>query len=182
MEKVLTGGIKENKLKSKKDMIISLFNSGVTEIETIAVVAGARPSYVGSVLQREGLIDSYFDLYTSTAYAMNVYSKHFRGKLGFRDVETARRGVEVLENGHQYFSKILDRAGQHHTLELGLTMLDRARWTGKLEEAEVYRQWLVGKLNVPLVEAPKPSVLAAVERPAGKSEPAGSEGEMRKAA
>ena len=33
----------QNELKSKKDMILSLFNSGVTEIETIAVVSGARP-------------------------------------------------------------------------------------------------------------------------------------------
>jgi hypothetical protein len=33
---------------------------------------------------------------------------------------------------------------------MALTMLDRARWTGKLEEAEIYRRWLVGKLNAPL--------------------------------
>jgi hypothetical protein len=39
---------------------------------------------------------------------------------------------------------------------MGLTMLDRARWTGKLEEAEVYRRWLVGKLSKPLVENAKP--------------------------
>jgi len=94
---------------------------------------------------------------------MNVYSKHFRGKLGFKDVEAAERGVRNLENGYQYFARILDRAGQHHTLDLGLTMLDRARWTGKLEEAEIYRRWLVGKLSAPLVEAPKPSALAAVD-------------------
>src|SRR3954454_4702745 len=150
----------ERQLKSKKDMILSLFNSGVTEVETIAAVSGARPSYVGAVLHREGLVDNYFDLYTSTGYPMNVYSKHFRGKLGFKDVETAERGVKTLENGYQYFSRILDRAGQHHTLELGLTMLDRARWTGKMEEAEIYRRWLVSKLSAPLVEAPKPSVLA----------------------
>ena len=151
----------QNELKSKKDMILSLFNSGVTEIETIAAVSGARPSYVGAVLHREGLVDNYFDLYTSTGYPMNIYSKHFRGKLGFKDIETAERGVRNLENGYQYFARILDRAGQHHTLELGLTMLDRARWTGKLEEAEVYRRWIVGKLSTPLVEAPKRSVLAA---------------------
>jgi hypothetical protein len=30
---------------------------------------------------------------------------------------------------------------------MALTMLDRARWTGKLEEAEIYRRWLVGKLS-----------------------------------
>ncbi|NJM53808.1 MAG: hypothetical protein HC846_10725, partial [Blastocatellia bacterium] len=32
---------------------------------------------------KEGLIDNYFDLYTSTGYEMNVYTKYFRGKFGF---------------------------------------------------------------------------------------------------
>ena len=163
MEKVLRKTRVPSELRSKKDMILSLFNSGVTEIETIAAVSGAKPSYVGSVLHREGLVDNYFDLYTSTGYPMNVYSKHFRGRLGFRDVEAAEKSVRILENGYQYFSRVQDRAGQHHTLELALTMLNRARWTSKLEEAEIYRRWLMGKLSVPLVEAPKPSVLAAVE-------------------
>src|SRR5215213_9617773 len=90
-------------IKSKKDMIISLFTSGISAVETIAAISGARPSYVGSVLQKEGLIDNYFDLYTSTAYPMNIYSKHFTGKLGFKDVESAKRGVDVLETSYRYF-------------------------------------------------------------------------------
>jgi hypothetical protein len=138
-------------IQSKKEMILSLYNSGTTDIEAIVALTGAKPSYVGSVLQREGLIDNYFDLYTSTAYPMNVYSKHFVGKLGFRDVFTARRSVRSLEETYRHFDANQDRAGQHHTLEMALTMLDRARWTGKLEEAEIYRRWLVGKLNRPLV-------------------------------
>jgi hypothetical protein len=149
-------------IKSKKDMIISLFTSGISAVETIAAISGARPSYVGSVLQKEGLIDNYYDLYTSTSYPMNVYSKHFRGKLGFKDVESAERGVDALENAYQYFAKIKDRAGQHHALEMGLTMLDRARWTGKLAEAEVYRQWLVSKLSTPLVERVEMRAVEAV--------------------
>jgi hypothetical protein len=153
-------------------MIISLFTSGISAVETIAAISKARPSYVGSVLQKEGLIDNYYDLYTSTAYPMNVYSKHFRGKLGFKDVETARRGVETLESAYQYFAGIADRAGQHHSLEMGLTMLDRARWTGKLPEAEIYRQWLVGKLSTPLADK---SELAAVESPVEISEPSADE-------
>ena len=40
---------------SKKDQIISLFLSGMGEVEDIAVITGARPSYVGSVLQEAGL-------------------------------------------------------------------------------------------------------------------------------
>ncbi len=146
-------------IQSKKEMILSLFNSGTTEIESIAAISGAKPSYVGSVLQKEGLIDNYFDLYTSTAYPMNIYSKHFRGKLGFKDVLTAERGTRTLEEAYRYFDKIQDRAGQHHTLEMGLTMLDRARWTGKLNEAEVYRRWIVGKLSKPLVDNAKPMAI-----------------------
>lgn len=139
-------------IPSKKEMILSLFENGTTEVEAIAAVSGAKPSYVGSVLHQAGLIDNYFDLYTSTNHPMNVYSKHFRGKLGFKDVETARRSVRNLEEAYRYFEKNQDRAGQHHTLEMGLTMLDRARWTGKMEEAEVYRLWMVNKLSRPLVD------------------------------
>jgi len=138
-------------IRSKKDMILSLFKSGTSEIETISAISGAKPSYVGSVLQQAGLIDNYFDLYTSTALPMNVYSKHFLGKLGFKDEATARRSVRTLEQAYNYFANQQDRAGQHHTLEMALIMLDRARWTGKLEEAEIYRRWLVGKLSTPLI-------------------------------
>ena len=45
-------------MKTKKETIISLFKAGVKEIEVIARIAGSRPSYVGSVLQAEGLIEA----------------------------------------------------------------------------------------------------------------------------
>ncbi len=149
---------KEEKLKTrgKKETILSLFAVGVTDIETIAAISGAKPSYVGSLLHSEGLADNYFDLYTSTAYPMNIYSKMFRGKLGFKTVESAENSVSFLERSYRIFNGRQDRAGQHHALELALTMLDRARWTGKIEEAEVYRQWLVSKLSTPLKETARP--------------------------
>lgn len=150
-------------IKSKKDMILSLFKSGTEEIEAISAISGAKPSYVGSVLQQAGLIDNYFDLYTSTALPMNVYSKHFLGKLGFKDEATAKRSVRNLEQSYNYFANQKDRAGQHHTLEMALTMLDRARWTGKLEEAEIYRRWLVGKLSAPLTRNTDSQNLKVVE-------------------
>jgi len=153
----------ERAIQSKKEMILSLFGSGITEIETISVIAGAKPSYVASVLQREGLIDNYFDLYTSTAFPMNIYSKHFTGKLGFKDVETAKSGVDVLEASYRYFEFQQDRAGQHHALDMALIMLDRARWTGKLAEAEVYRRWLVSKISTPLIENERPTAMPALQ-------------------
>ena len=154
---------KQETIRSKKDMILSLFKSGTSEIETISAISGAKPSYVGSVLQQAGLIDNYFDLYTSTALPMNVYSKHFRGKLGFKDEATAQNSIRNLEQSYRYFANQQDRAGQHHTLEMALTMLDRARWTGKLAEAEIYRRWLVGKLSAPLTKVPTAQKLKVVE-------------------
>jgi hypothetical protein len=136
--------------QSKKERILTLFKGGNHDIEKIANLSGAKPSYVGSVLHKEGLIDNYFDLYTSTAYPMNIYTKYFRGKLGFKDVKTAENGVHTLEQAYRYFSNSQDRAGQHHTLEMALTMLNRARWTGKADEAEIYRLWLVRKLSQPI--------------------------------
>src|SRR4051812_13384710 len=78
---------------SRKDQIISLFLSGMGEVEDVAIITGARPSYVASVLQEAGLHSGYFDLYTSTSRPQNVYSKFFAGKLGFKDVETASESV-----------------------------------------------------------------------------------------
>ena len=163
MEQVLQENQEKVVVKTKKETIVAMYKAGVDQIELIASVVGAKPSYVASVLQNEGLIDGYFDLYTSTNNPMNIYSKHFQGRLGFKDIETAERSVRVLDAAYKHFEYQQDRAGQHHTLEMGLTMLDRARWTGKLEEAEVYRQWMMRKLSTPLVDTAKPSALAPTE-------------------
>ena len=137
---------------TKKDQIIALYLSGMSEIEDLAIITGARPSYVGSVLQEAGLITGYFDLYTSTAHPMNVYSKFFAGKLGFKDEETARESVELIDKLYRQFEYAGDRAGQHHALAMALTMFDRARWTNKGREAEVFLHWLMGRLNEAALE------------------------------
>lgn len=132
---------------SRKDQIIALYLSGMNEIEDLAIITGARPSYVGSVLQESGLVKGYFDLYTSTAHPMNVYSKFFAGKLGFKDEESARESVELIDKLYRQFEYAQDRAGQHHALQMALVMFDRARWTGKGQEADIFRQWLLRQLN-----------------------------------
>jgi hypothetical protein len=132
---------------TKKQQIITLYLSGITELEDLATITGAQPSYVGAVLQQAGLIRGYFDLYTSTANPMNVYSKLFTNKLGFKDEAAARRSVAVLEELYQQFALARDRAGQHHALSMALVMFDRARWIGKMREADIFRQWLVVHLE-----------------------------------
>ena len=132
--------------RTAKEQVLGLYLSGIRDVEDLAMLTASRPSYVGSVLQEEGLREDYFDLYTSTAHPMNVYSKFFAGRLGFKDVGTAREGVARIDRLYRQFALARDRAGQHHALLMALTMFDRARWTGKTAEAEVYRQWLAGHL------------------------------------
>ncbi|MDT4955438.1 MAG: hypothetical protein QOJ02_3576 [Acidobacteriota bacterium] len=141
------GSERRTKGVSRKDQIIALYLSGMNEIEDLAIITGARPSYVGSVLQESGLVKGYFDLYTSTAHPMNVYSKFFANKLGFKDEETARESVELIDHLYRQFEYAQDRAGQHHALSMALVMFDRARWTGKGREADIFRQWLLSRLN-----------------------------------
>jgi len=131
---------------AKKDQIISLFTSGMDSVEDLAMITGARPSYVASVLQAAGLMSGYFDLYTTTSHPMNVYSKFFAGKLGYKDELTARRSVEMIERFYRQFETAGDRAGQHHALMMAMIMFNRARWTRKSREAEIFRQWLLAKL------------------------------------
>jgi hypothetical protein len=138
---------KSSSKPSRKDQIISLFLSGMGEIEDIAVITGARPSYVGSVLQEAGLHQGYFDLYTSTSLPQNIYSKFFAGKLGFKDTETASESVELINKLYRQFEFAGDRAGQHHALQMALTMFDRARWTGKGREAGIFLNWLTARLG-----------------------------------
>lgn len=135
---------------SKKDQIVSLFLSGMGEVEDIAIITGSRPSYVGSVLQEAGLVSGYFDLYTSTAHPQNVYSKFFASKLGFKDEETARQSVALIDRLYRQFEFAGDRAGQHHALAMALTMFDRARWTNKGREAEIFQHWLTSRLGEPV--------------------------------
>lgn len=132
--------------RSTKEQILGLYLTGIRDIEDLAMLTRSRPSYVGTVLQEAGLREDYFDLYTSTAHPMNVYSKFFAGKLGFKDVATARESVALIDRLHRQFELAGDRAGQHHALLMALTMFNRARWTDKAEEAEVYRRWLADHL------------------------------------
>jgi hypothetical protein len=144
------------KRPSKKDQILSLWSAGIQEVSDLAHLTQSRPSYVAGVLQDAGLMTGYFDLYTTSNQPMNVYSKYFAGRLGFKDEETARASLELIDRLHRQFALAEDRAGQHHALVMALTLFDRARWTGKEPEAEVFRKWLLARLQEPTPPAPQP--------------------------
>jgi hypothetical protein len=132
---------------TKKDQLISLYTSGISDLEDLAEIIDTRPSYVASVLQESGLMSGYFDLYTTTSHPMNVYSKFFAKRLGFKDAAAARASVELIDRFYRQFKLARDRAGQHHALMIALTMFDRARWTGKGDEADIFRHWLIARVS-----------------------------------
>jgi hypothetical protein len=143
----LAGPLKESQLKktqkiTKKTRVLELYRSGVTDIGEIARTVKTRPSYVASILQNAGLIRGYFDLYTTTARDQNLYSRHFRNVLSFKSVEAAKESVAQIARLYQYFERIGDRAGQHHAEVLALTGRNRARFSGKKEESQVFEEWL----------------------------------------
>ncbi len=128
--------------RTKKEQIISLFESGTTDIASIVRQVAARPSYVAQVLQQAGYLTGYFDLYTTTAREQNIYSRFFRNVLSFKTVEAARESVQKIDRLYNYFERLGDRAGQHQAMVLALTGKNRARWSGKAEESQVFSEWL----------------------------------------
>jgi hypothetical protein len=132
---------------TKKEQVLLLCGSGIHDLEALADLTGCRVSYVASILQDAGLLKGYFDLFTTSAEPMNVYSPLFAGQLGFRDEEAARGSVAIIDRAYRDFEQSGDRAGQHHALTMALTMFDRARWINKMREADVFRQWLLDRLH-----------------------------------
>jgi hypothetical protein len=128
--------------RSKKEQILSLYERGTTDIAEIVRQVKARPSYVAQVLQSAGRLEGYFDLYTTTGREQNVYSRYFRNVLAFRNVEAARESVRRIDRLYNYFERLGDRAGQHQAMVLALTGKNRARWSGKPEEAQIFSEWL----------------------------------------
>ena len=128
--------------RSKKEQIIALYESGVTDVAQIVRRVAARPSYVAQVLQNAGLISGYFDLYTTTAREQNIYSRFFRNVLSFKTVAAARESVKRIDRLYNYFERLGDRAGQHQAMVLALTGKNRARWSGKEEESKIFSEWL----------------------------------------
>ena len=132
----------EAEQRTKKEQIVSLYEAGTKDIAEIVRRVKARPSYVAQVLQQAGHLDGYFDLYTTTGREQNVYTRYFRNVLAFRNVDAARESVQRIDRLYNYFERLGDRAGQHQAMVLALTGKNRARWSGKAEEAQIFSEWL----------------------------------------
>lgn len=132
---------------SKKKTIISLYKSGLHDLQELSDKTYSRLSYVASVLQAEKLIHGYYDLYNEADEPMNAYSPLFRKRLGYRNVETAIKSVHLLHETYLEFEALGDRAGQHHVLGLAMKMFNRARWSGKTAEAQIFKRWMVKALD-----------------------------------
>lgn len=128
---------------TKKEEIVRLYLSGMRDLVAISDATYSKVSYVASVLQRAGLIEGYYDLYNEAPQPMNAYADLFRKRLGFKDPETALASVRLLHEAYLEFEALGDRAGQHHVLSLALKMFNRARWSGKTAEAEIFKRWLI---------------------------------------
>jgi hypothetical protein len=132
----------DHEARTKKEQILALYEAGTTDIAQIVRQVAARPSYVAQVLQSAGLLTGYFDLYTTTGREQNVYTRFFRNVLSFKTVDAARESVQKLDRLYNYFERLGDRAGQHQAMVLALTGKNRARWSGKQEESEIFSEWL----------------------------------------
>lgn len=136
----------EPKKPSKKQQIIDAWLSGKRDIWRLAEEIQTQPSYIASTLQNHGFINGYHDLYTTATTPLNIYSPELQGKMGFKNIRSAKYSVHILESVYQKFDESHDRAGQHHCLVTALTMYNRARFSNKTDEARIFKKWLLGKL------------------------------------
>jgi hypothetical protein len=127
---------------TKKEHILELYKQGVKDVAEIADRTETRTSYVSYVLGKAGLLKGYFDLYTTTAEEQNAYSRYFRGVLAFKDEQAAHTSVDRIDELYRRFEQLGDRAGQHQAMIVALTGMNRARWSGKAREADIFRGWL----------------------------------------
>lgn len=127
---------------TKREQILSLYESGTKEIAEIVRQVKARPSYVAHVLQNAGHLEEGFGLYGVTEAERNVYTRFFRNVPDLTDADSARESCVKLTRLYDYFERLGDRADQHQATVVALTGKNRARWSGKLDVSEVFGEWL----------------------------------------
>lgn len=132
---------------TKKERIIALYDRGF-DVESIADAVGTSPTYVANTLIASGRPVEYEDLYTTTTgRSYSAEARRLSGILRFRDVEAAKESVRKLDEAFQEFRRTGNRRGQHRAQMLALIGKNRAEGIGKMEEASVFRDWLIATLQ-----------------------------------
>jgi hypothetical protein len=134
-----------SKKMTKKQLALEMSAQGVG-VQTIAQVLRTDPAYVANSLIGAGTIPAYTDLYTSTG-TQNPYAAALAGVLRFRDIEATRECLLRMEEMYQRYAQARDRRGMHQVHVLALTGYNRAMGIGKLEQARLFRQWLINHLE-----------------------------------
>jgi hypothetical protein len=127
---------------TKREQILALYEGGTKDVEEIAHQVKARVSHVIEVLHRAGHLGCHWDLYEITDAERAIYARYFRTVLDLKDVEAARESVTRIDRLFNYFERLGDRMGMHHAQIVALTGKNRARWSGKLEESQIFSDWL----------------------------------------
>ena len=126
---------------TKKDQSLALFDEGVQDVDTIAEMVGANPTYVASSLLGAGKSVPYNDLYTPSR-PRNRYGDQFSGILRFKDMGAAKESVKQIDLRYRNYRAAGDRQGQYHARALALIGYERAMGLGKVREAKVFGDWI----------------------------------------
>lgn len=129
---------------SKKELAADMYRKGLN-VEAIAGLLRADPSYVANALIERGFVPNYVDLYTSTG-PQNRYARMLEGVLQFRDLGSARASIQRIGELHGRFVEERDRRGVHQCEVLALIGKNRAEGIGKWAEAQVFADWLAARL------------------------------------
>lgn len=132
---------------SKKEKIIKLYENNVKNIAQIAALTSAKPSYVAQVLQEKKLIHHYHDLYSHVGEDSNIYSPIFKDVLSFKNKESSKESIKEIDLLYNQFKKDKDPAGQHEAMSVALVGFNRAKFSNKIEEADIFKRWIKEKLD-----------------------------------
>ncbi len=118
------------------DQIRALYRSGMTSEEDLAFITDSNRSAVEEALR---------DVRNDPA-ASDFFAEFDLTSLGLRGVGSAKAAVGALDERYRTAREESNRAGQHTAMMMALTLFNQARWTGRNEEASLFRIWLMDRL------------------------------------
>ena len=135
-QRAIAVGLTEAALRDDIDAVVVMDSDGEDRPEDVPALLDAHRAAPDAVIFAQRARRSESMLFKAGVFAYRIL---------FRVL--ARQSVELIERYYRQFETAGDRAGQHHALMMAMTMFDRARWTRKPREAEIFRQWLQARLT-----------------------------------